>query len=333
MRILNIMFSKGLGGIEQVFIDYDTALKQCGLEVLSICHPKFPKAKDNFIKISNIGWWDLWASYKIRKVIKDFKPDCIIVHGSRAVRLTLRASKVPAIGVAHNYWIKHLLKCDYIFSITKHLQSFIEHKGFRSNKIYHMPNMINTDGFEYKNKLPKKPLKIAAMGRFVKKKGFEVLIQAAKILLDRKLDFTLVIGGDGEMKEEYTSLVNKLGLDSNIEFIGWVKDKDQLYNNTDIFVLPSHSEPFGIVVLEAFLYSTPIISTSSEGPQEIIENNKNGILVPLNNPQKMAEAILNLANNNELYQNLSKNGFSEVDKYSFENGGKRMKKALKDING
>src|SRR4051812_29596782 len=91
MKIFNVMFSKDNGGLEQAFLNYIPALSKQGNEVISIIHPKAKIRpfcpRENLILVSNFNQYDLLAIWKLRKLIYQLKPDCIISHSYRAAYL------------------------------------------------------------------------------------------------------------------------------------------------------------------------------------------------------------------------------------------------------
>lgn len=309
MKVANLMFSKNLGGIEQAFIDYTKALVIEGNDVLCITQKNAKinavvekllnneKYKNNIthIKISNLGKWDIFAKLKIAKALKDFKAEIVIAHGNRPTQLARRAANsanAKLVSVAHNYKIKPLLKAEYIFSITKDLKNFISKKGFSEEKIFVVPNMLEFDESEFSYRTQKQFPTIGVMARFVKKKGVDVFLKALAGLKSKHVPFFAIIAGDGEERDNLQKMRDELKLNSQVRFIGWAKDKKKdFYDKIDIFCLPSHHEPFGIVLLEAMLAGKPIVTTASEGPLEIIDNKKDGNMVPTDHAGELALAL------------------------------------------
>ena len=333
MRIVNAMFGKGLGGIEQASVDYCLALEKCGSEVIALTQPD---AKINNLlaskkirneQISNFGQWDFIAVFKLRFLLKKEKPDAVIAHGNRAFSLMRCAAKniCPVVAVAHNYNIKRFGKADAVFTITEDLRSKVAELG--QINIFHIPNMIDIKNKPETKSFSKPPV-IGTMGRFVKKKGFDVFIDALKILKESGKDFKAIIGGTG--KEEEALKKQAEGLD--IDFCGWVEDKKDFFKNIDIFCLPSHHEPFGIVLLEAFAAHKPVISTNSEGPSEIIENKKDGLLVEKGNAEEMAKELSYFLDNEKDAKLFASHGFDKAQNaYSLEAIGNKMNNVLKEI--
>ena len=121
------MFAKGLGGVEQVFLDYDHALKIHNKQSVSIIHPDSSvksKISGNYFELRTFSRFDWFTAIKLKKFIKDNKIDLLITHGNRAANIAQKAclGKIPIISVVHNYKFKPLLKSDYLISITDDLK-------------------------------------------------------------------------------------------------------------------------------------------------------------------------------------------------------------------
>ncbi|MSU54320.1 MAG: glycosyltransferase family 1 protein [Candidatus Staskawiczbacteria bacterium] len=136
---------------------------------------------------------------------------------------------------------------------------------------------------------------IGTVGRLVKEKGYLDLFEAMKIVLKKHPDVLVVAVGpqEPEKKDKLDpSVVKTYGIENNILFLGQREDMAQLYAVMDIFVLASHREGFPRSVIEAMAMQKPIVVTDIRGCREEIEHNKNGLMVPMKNPEKLAEAII-----------------------------------------
>ena len=271
MRVANVMFSRGLGGIEQAFLDYNDALLTAGHEVLAVSHPvaeinTYIRGEVEHFTCGNIGSWDPFAAHRLKQIYTKWQPDIIISHGNRALQLNHKAKRGAFhIAVTHNYHLQHMHLVDGIFSITADLkQKAIEATG-NTIPVQIIPNMTHLPDVTPKH--DHSPLTIGALGRMIPKKGFRHLLDAAVILKQKGHQFRLILGGDGELLAELQSQAAQSSLD--VEFRGWVRDKAAFFDDIDIFCLPSTHEPFGIVLLEAMAYGCPAVSFETEGPREI----------------------------------------------------------------
>lgn len=122
---------------------------------------------------------------------------------------------------------------------------------------------------------------VFSVGRMVKEKGFETIIEGAQLAKESKKDIYFVIAGKGPMLEKYRKMVSERNLDQYIAFIGYVSDEQRnaLLVNSEIAVFPSLYEPFGIVALEAMILSKPTIVSETGGLKGIIMHKQTGMLM------------------------------------------------------
>ncbi|XVN40599.1 MAG: glycosyltransferase family 4 protein [Rickettsia endosymbiont of Argas persicus] len=318
MKVLNIMLSRDLGGIQQAFLDYSTALKMQNIEVINVTSygAKINSLILKSLKLPNLAPIDIISISILKYIISKTKPDIIIAHGNRAINFSKLAKlqNIKLIGIAHNYSLKGLRKCDYVIALTHHMKEYLLKNNFSEFKIFILPNMINITKEFIFNKVYKKPIVIGVLARFVAKKGVNVFIQAIKILEDKNYEIQAVIGGGGDEKDNLTTLVCKLNLQDKISFTSWVNDKDKFFEQIDIFCLPSLHEPFGIIVLEAIENSLPIASTDTEGPIEILTHMQDGLICQKSSVEDLAEKIAYLIDNPQKAKEFSKNAYLKLTK-------------------
>lgn len=141
---------------------------------------------------------------------------------------------------------------------------------------------------------PGEPPVIIAVGRLYIQKDYPTLLRAfAQVRQLRKC--RLVILGEGPEKDNLNHLINELGLQEDVDMLGFVDNPHAYTAKANVFVLSSAWEGFGNVVAEALAVGTPVVSTNCKsGPAEILDNGKYGELTPVGEPQPMAEAILSV---------------------------------------
>lgn len=131
---------------------------------------------------------------------------------------------------------------------------------------------------------------ILAVGQFIHRKGFDILLRAAKNLPE---DVGIYIVG-GEADERYTNLRQELGLEKNVHFWGF-RTRDQLaqlYKAADLFCLPTREDIWGLVVNEAMAFGLPVVTTEQcVAGMELVENGVNGYLVPIEDPDALGESL------------------------------------------
>lgn len=135
-----------------------------------------------------------------------------------------------------------------------------------------------------------------ACGRFDKLKGFARLIAMFAGLKDRLPNWDLVIVGDGEDRELLESQVAQAKIGGRVFFPGWVADTESVFRSADVFVFPSVSEGFALVLAEAMACRLPCISYDCKvGPSEIIRDGIDGVMVPVGDEVTFSAAMLRLA--------------------------------------
>lgn len=346
MRVVNVMISKKLGGIEQAFLDYTQALSLRKHEVIIVADKK-NKLKDKIEKLSIKGQILLkFTHYNFFLVpllyfkLKRFKPEVIIVHNKKAVPILKAVARLlgaKIVGVSHNPKFKKIGACDAIFTITEY-QKNIFSQYYKKENIFVIPNMI-TQNIAY---MPRKgfnnPPRICAMGRFDPMKGFPDFIKALALLKKQDIVFKAIIGGEkqSDYPQEYEkmqSLVEENNLQNDIDFCGWVKDKKAFFESADIFVLPSVYEPFGIVVLEALQYSVPLVTSLAEGPAEIFARHEDcAKTFETGNYEQMSKCLKELLFDFETAQKMARKGYELCFKeYSLEVVAGKLDNALKEV--
>ncbi|MCK4653976.1 MAG: glycosyltransferase, partial [Candidatus Cloacimonetes bacterium] len=139
---------------------------------------------------------------------------------------------------------------------------------------------------------------VSFVGKFTDFKGIDLLIKAARKITDVIPQVAFAFAGDGELMPDMKKLKAELNLD-NVHFLGHQTQVDvaSLYNAADVSVVPSRIEPFGLVAIEALACGTPVVATRAGGLMDFV-NNKVGQLIEMENPQALADAIIEEIRNN-----------------------------------
>ncbi len=131
---------------------------------------------------------------------------------------------------------------------------------------------------------------IGAAGRLTKVKGFDVLIEAVRLLVESGRRPRVLIAGEGPERDSLRTQIAEAGLQDRIQLLGIREEMATLYAACDVFVLSSHREGSPSVVLEAMASECPVVATAVGGVPEIIEDGRSGILVPPGDAQSLARA-------------------------------------------
>ena len=178
-----------------------------------------------------------------------------------------------------------------------------------------------------------KNFEVLFVGRLIESKGIKELIEAFDIIYENYKNIHLTIVGSGPEKENLQKLIYKMGLDSAISMIGEVIDTSDYYKKADIGIFPSHSyEGFMNVVIEAMYYGLCVISTKGNGNEDIIEDNKNGILIDKSDPEIIAHEVMSLIKDSSKIKNISISARDSVlQKLTWSNVVGQMREIMADL--
>jgi len=155
---------------------------------------------------------------------------------------------------------------------------------------------------------------LISIGRLVERKGFKYLIQAMKSLPE-EIELNLI--GDGPLEEDLKGLTKKLKVNSRVHFLGFVSEekKFQYLANSDLYVLSSLHEGFGIVLQEAMQVGLPLVSTNNGGQIDILNNDENALLVEPKSSFDLQKNILNLYKDKKRQTFFRKNNLDKIKEF------------------
>ena len=145
--------------------------------------------------------------------------------------------------------------------------------------------------------LPADAILVGAVGNIRPAKAYDVLLEAARLLCDRSPRYRFAIAGEGSgtLFSDLQELRRKLKLDQQVSFLGLRSDVAELLRSFDVYALSSTTEGFSIACIEAMAGGTPVVATRSGGPEDILEHERSGLLVPTRDPTALADAIERVA--------------------------------------
>lgn len=161
--------------------------------------------------------------------------------------------------------------------------------------------------------------KVLAIGRFAEQKGFDLLLRSWAIVEKTADDWTLEIVGDGFQKKELENMIENLGL-KNVLLSPFTKNIKEKYQDASVYVLSSRYEGFVLVLLEAMSMSLPVVAFDCHtGPRELVDDGRNGFLVPPLDTRQLAEKLLLVMTNETLRKEMSHHSFEKSKQYRMEN--------------
>jgi mannosylfructose-phosphate synthase len=166
---------------------------------------------------------------------------------------------------------------------------------------------------------------IFCLSRIDSNKGHDLLLNAFDIVRKDHPDIQLVIGGgspepetrEQEVLKTIRKIINEKGIDERVRIIGYVRDDIlvSLYQQAELFVLPSIFEPFGMTAQEAMACGTPVVASKLGGIRSIISSGENGLLIDPSNEGEFADAISTLIKDRRLAERLGKAGHKNIQEY------------------
>lgn len=300
LRITQLMLSQGLGGAERYFVDLCVALADRGHSIQAVFHRDFIARKEleahpdiQCVPVRIFATWDVWARRAIREEVRIFSPQVMQAHLARGAHMGGRICKtlgVPLTVKTHNRVnLKYYPHVNHFIATTSAQKNYLVEQGVEPAHISIVPNFSALPSVAEAT-VAHKPMRFCSYGRMVKKKGFDILLRAFRLFLDRGNLGFLQIGGDGIERGALETLTTTLNLNAHVEFVGWLSNPAQILDSCDVFVLPSLDEPFGIVLLEAMARGKAIITTRSQGPLEIFDDST-AWLVEIGDDADLADAL------------------------------------------
>ena len=142
-------------------------------------------------------------------------------------------------------------------------------------------------------------VRILTIGRLAYQKGYDMAIEAAKILKDKNIKFKWYVIGEGSLKDELRELVKNNGLEKEFIFMGTFVNPYPFIKQCDIYCQPSRFEGFGLAIAEARLLNKPVVATNFEIVHDQITNNVNGLISDMNS-ESIAKSLMELINDKDL---------------------------------
>lgn len=233
-------------------------------------------------------------------------------------------------------FINHFV--DAFLYIGKRNREFYINNGIPKDKLFLVPYVIDNKRFKIKGKKHiKKKLQIYFIGKLIHRKGCDIFLKAINICNNFnkfKKNVEIKIIGDGILLNKYISYKKKNKL-SNVFFLRF-KDQDEIKKHikkSNIFVLPSREENWGLVVNEAMNAGNVIVTSNLVGSSaDLVKNNHNGYTFKNENYKDLSNKLLKLTNNKKKLNTFSKNSIKIIEKWSFNECLMGLQKAIKYVS-
>lgn len=209
--------------------------------------------------------------------------------------------------------LENLKSINSLIVLTSQQKEDIVNNYGYSEKVKVIPHGIQTLPSKEINNIIRKN-KAVVISRLVKLKQIDHIIKAINLIKNDDPGFILEIYGNGDELENLKSLVKKNKLENNIIFKGYTNNPLEIYNESLFSITTSKTEGFSLSILESMAVGTPVISYDfNYGPQEIIDNNKNGLIISKDNIKELAERISYLKNNEKVLKVMSKKSIEKIE--------------------
>jgi len=325
-------------GNKPPFYDIDSRIQQVSLDAAGASKNWFTKILSNFRRL-----------YKLRHTIHEAQPDAVISFMTETNVLTLISTiglHTPVVVTEHtdpwtgpvaDTWAKLRLRfyprASRVVVLNQRAREFFNESP--RTQVTVMPNPVVIDAKTVPGDMVHeeggKHL-IVAMGRLSQEKRFDLLIRAYSQVAEMHSDWDMMILGEGPERKALEALRDKFGLGDRITIPGTVRQPHPVLKQADVFVSSSEVEGFPMALCEALACGLPVIAAEYHSAvREIIEDGKNGILVPVGDPDLLAAAIIRLIQNPRERKRLSENGIEIGIRFSVDAVMEKWGQLLKEV--
>lgn len=303
------------------------------------------------------GFFDVSALIRLVRLLRERRIDILQTHDAQTRRIGLVAASLS--GVTHvsslHGWIQNNQKQKWATGLDKRLVRFskkvivmseamkteIVAAGVSPEKVMTLYNAVLLKDYSVGGRgekirkefeISEDEKVVAFIGRFSAEKGPDVFVRMAQRVLRQYSKVKFLMIGDGPLRSDITRSVDDLGLRKQMIFTGHRTDMERIYLVLDILVISSFSEGLPNVLLEAFAYRKPVVSTRVGGTPEIISHGESGFLVEPGNVDGLVDSVLALLKDPELAGKMGERGRKTIEeKLSFEKRTERIQALYQEI--
>lgn len=311
------------GGAERFFVSLVNALAERGVEQKALLFPDRVWKQDiekvcevTEIKFSRSHIARFFINRRIAQMNRGFKPHAMMSWMPQATRWIPDDPSMLTTARLGDYpeRLDYFVNCDMLVCNTPDIAKVAGDIGWDRLKTTVISNFTDTKPVAPISRselsTPEDAFVVLGLGRFVDRKGFDTLLKGVAA----SKNSYLWLLGEGEEEENLRQLAEDLGITERVRFVGWTLDPGPYLAACDVMAIPSRHEPLGNVVLEAWAARKPVIATASEGPTWLIENEVNGLIVPIDDHEGIGKAIDRLQNEPALAETLVENANAKLQK-------------------
>ncbi|MDG4552669.1 MAG: glycosyltransferase [Candidatus Competibacter sp.] len=266
--------------------------------------------------------WDVWSRWRIAQIMRERRPDIVQTYMGRATRLIGVAADRRPVHIARlgGYYNPRGYRHAHAWvAVSPGIRDHLIRHGFPANRVFHISNFVAPRHpssaaalrrLRQEQGIPEEALIVTAVGRLHPVKGFDDLLAAfaAVPTTIRNRPIYLIIVGDGPLATELEQRAVQLGVANRVRWPGWRDDAGPFQELADLCVCSSRQEGVGNVVLEAWAYRRPVLSTRARGLQDLITDRQDGWLTPSADPVALAEAMELLLRDESLRHEIASSG-------------------------
>ena len=319
-RVLHFHFGKE-GGAERFFVNLSRAFAKRGIEQKFFIRPNRtweaqiaelgPVIRNNFSRLSP---YSLLAHAQAELIVRKWKPNAVMAWMPRAGRLLHRWPNTIKLARMGDFPanLKHFSNCDILVGNLPSISAHCRDLGWKKPVITISNFSRNIEIKEISRDILNTPTSnfiVTASGRFVPRKGFDILIKAIANLPN----VTLWLMGEGPEEQKLVGLASELGMSERVKFLGWVEEPIHYIKASDAFVMPSRHEPLGNALLEAWKAKVPTVSTKSEGPTWYMRDKVDGVMTEIDNVDQISSSLKSLIEKEELRDFYVKNASERLE--------------------
>ena len=317
MRILHIMASRGLGGAETYATDIMLSLHEKGVDQCAVMAANAPR----YLEVVQAGIRTapevlekrlrFFQRRALRSLLEREKPDLVHCWMRRAASLMPREYREKTIGWFGGYYDpSHFKSCGHFVGVTQGITEHMIKNGVPRERAHFVPTFPDVKDESPTDRAtlatPQDAFVVLALSRLHPKKGLDTPLRAAK-----KLPGAYVwLAGEGPLRNNLERLAKELGVAERTRFLGWRTDRGALLRAANVCALPSRYEPFGTVILEAWAAGTPFVACRSAGPAAHVDNERNGLLVGIDDVEGLAAALRRVRDDAALRRRLIAEGYA-----------------------
>ena len=327
MKILHMISSGGMYGAEAVILGVSRMLDEgphrSMLGVFSNSSNPNLQLHENATRegiesylIPCSGQIDRKAIKSIRELVQRTGADVVHAHGYKAdiyAFLALRGSGVSLVSTCHTWYdndpkvllygvLDRLMLRGYarVVAVSEEVRQRLVKSGVKANRVSMIRNGIDLRPFDRASAAVKDALGwsscplVGLVGRLAVEKGVDIFLDAAARVLAQCPDTKFVVAGDGPDRAELDALIDKLGIREPVRMLGRCDDMPALYASLDIMVSASRREGLPIAILEGMASRLPLVATAVGAVPTVIQDGSTGVLVPAEDPESLATAIVEL---------------------------------------